>query len=124
MDANYELFTSTNDLNALKSKGEALLQKFNNPESFDKLAAAQTNVNSIKTEVQNNVNVLIAKQEDLNTLEEQTAEMKANAEGFEKNAKSLERELFWRKVKYTAVIVLIIVAIALIIGLSVGLTRK
>ena len=124
MDANYELFTSTNDLISLKAKGDSLLQKYNNPESFDKLAAAQTNVNTIKNEVQNNVNVLIAKQDDLNTLEEQTAEMKANAQGFEKNAKDLERELFWRKVKYTAVIVLIIIAIALIIGLSVGLTRK
>ena len=124
MDSHFELFLRSNDLPWLKNKGEGLLQKFNNPEQFDRLAAAQTNVNQIKGEVQNNVNTLVARQEDLNTLEEQTNEMRENAAGFEKNSKALERELFWRKVKYTAIIVLIVVAIALIIGLSIGLTTR
>jgi vesicle-associated membrane protein 4 len=124
MDSNYELFLKSNDLPWLKGKGEGLLQKFNAPESFDRLHAAQNNVNQIKGEVQNNVNTLVARQEDINTLEEQTNEMRENAGAFEKNAKELERELFWRKVKYTAVIVLVVIAIALIIGLSVGLTTR
>ena len=124
MDANYEIFIGTSDLKELKNQGEALLAKYNQPEQFDKLAQAQNSVNMIKGEVQQNINTLVAHHDDLNTLEGQTQDMKENAEMFDKNAKSLEREMFWRKVKYTAIIVLIVIAIIVTIVLAVVLTRN
>ena len=124
MDASYETFSRTKDFKWLKSQGESLLAKYNQPEQFDKLAAAQSSVNAIKGEMQQNINVLVMNNDDLNTLEGQTRDLKENAEDFDKNAKSLEREMFWRKVKYTAVIVLIVVAIVVTIVLAVTLTRK
>ena len=124
MDLKYESFLANNDFNALKENGQKLLEKYAKPENFDKLALAQNNVNEIKVEMQQNVNKLIKNQDELDTLEGQTQDMKDNAQTFDKNAKSLERELFWRKVKYTAIIIAIVIAIILIIVLSVVLTKK
>ena len=111
-----------NDLKQLKDEGIRLLDKFNRPQDFDKLSQAQANVDDLKRGVQENVNKLITNQDELNDLEEQTNQMKDPAGKFEKNAKSLEREMFWRKVKYTAIIVGVVIAIILIIVLSVTLS--
>ena len=124
MDLKYELFLGNNDFNSLKENGQKLLEKYAKPENFDKLASAQNNVNEIKVEMQQNVNKLIKNQDELDNLEGQTQDMKDNAQTFDKNAKSLEREMFWRKVKYTAIIVAVVIAIILIIVLSVVLTKK
>ena len=124
MDSRYEGFLANNDFNLLKENGQKLLEKYSKPENFDKLAQAQNNVTEIKVEMQDNVNKLIKNQDELDNLEGQTRDMKDNAQTFDKNAKSLEREMFWRKVKYTAIIVGIVLAIILIIVLSVVLSKK
>ena len=113
-----------NDLKQLKDEGNRLLDKFNRPQDFDKLTQAQANVDDLKRGVQENVNKLITNQDELNDLEHQTNEMRDTAGKFEKNAKSLEREMCMRKVKYTIIIVGIVIAIVLIIVLSVVLSRK
>ena len=123
MDVIYTQFSSDRNLNKLKDNGQALLEKYSRPEGFDKLAQAQTNVNGLKVDMQQNVNKLIEGQEHIDNLEDQTREMKDNAQTFDKQAKSLEREMFWRKVKYTVIIIVIIIVIVLILGLSIGLTR-
>ena len=124
MDTKYDSFMGDNNFSKLKENGQKLLEKYSKPENFDKLAQAHNNVNELKIDMQQNVNKLIENQDGLDTLEEQTKEMKDNAQNFDKNAKSLERELFWRKVKYAAIIIAIIIAIILIIVLSVVLTKK
>ena len=124
MDIKYQSFESSSNLTKLKEDGQAILDKYSKPESFDKLAQAQNNVDGLKIDMQQNVNKLLEKQDDLNTLEEQTNELRGNAEAFDKNAKDLEREMFWRKIKYAAIIAAIIIAIILIIVLSVVLSRK
>ncbi len=112
------------DVKQLKDEGAKLLDKFNKPQDFDKLSQAQDNVHKLKQDVQGNINKLITNQDDLNDLEDQTNQMRDTAGKFEKNAKSLEREMFWRKIKYTAIIVGIVLAIVLIIVLSVVLSKK
>ena len=124
MDAKRTAFESNPDLARLKDDGKQMLERYARPENFDKLAQAQNNVDTLKVDMQQNVNKLLAKQDDLNTLEEQTHELRGNAEAFDKNAKDLEREMFWRKIKYAAIIAAIIIAIILIIVLSVVLSRK
>ena len=124
MDIKYQSFESSSNLTKLKEDGQAVLEKYSKPESFDKLAQAQNNVDGLKVDMQQNVNKLLEKQDDLNTLEEQTNELRGNAEAFDKNAKDLEREMFWRKIKYAAIIAAIVIAIILIIVLSVVLSRK
>ena len=123
MDNKYEAFLTDNDFNKLKESGQGLLERYSKPENFDNLSKAQNAVGEIKVEMQQNVNKLIQNQGELDTLEGQTDEMRENANKFDKNAKSLEREMFWRKIKYTAIIVGIILAIVLIIVLSIVLTR-
>lgn len=47
--------------------------------------------------------------------------MKETANKFEKNAKSVEREMWWKKVKLTIIIVALVIAIIVIIVLLVKL---
>ena len=124
MDTRYEAFAVDNDFNKLKESGQRLLDKYANPDNFDNLSRAQNQVGEIKVEMQQNINKLIENQGELDDLEDHTKDMRDNAQTFDKNAKSLEREMFWRKIKYTAAIVGIVLAIILIIVLSVVLSRK
>jgi hypothetical protein len=105
----------------LKENGIQLLEKFNKPQDFDKLSLAEDNVYNLKQNVQTNIHKLISEDHQLNDLEVQTKDMNEEAGKFEKNAKLLEREMFWRKVKWTAIIVAIVIAVILIIVLSITL---
>ena len=53
-------------------------------------------------------------------MEGQTNRLKNTALGFEKSSKTLEREMFWRKVKYTIYIALLIILIIVIISKLAG----
>ncbi len=115
----YEDFNSRHDLAQMKSNGHELLVKYNNPEKFDKLSQAHDGVNSVKIEVQQNINKLVDNQEDLSDLEMQTDKMKDTAQKFQKDSKSLEREMFWKKIKMIAYIVALIIFIIVIIVILV-----
>lgn len=123
MDTKYEAFLSDNDFNKLKDSGQRLLDRYASPEQFDNLSKAQGAVGEIKVEMQQNVNRLIQNQGEFDNLEDQTREMKDNADDFNKKAKNLEREMFWRKFRYAAIAIGIVLAIIIIIVLSVVLTR-
>ena len=123
MDSKYESFMIDNDLSLLKENGEKLLEKYNKPENFDQLSKAQNNVNNIKVDVQKNIDMMIENNGELEHLEDQAKDMEDNADQFNHNAKSLEREMFWKKVRYTAIIIGIVLVLVLIIVLSVVLSR-
>ena len=117
----YEKFCMDHDLNKLKRESKNLIDKYNKPANFDRLTGTQNAVNGLKMEIGQNIDKLISQQGDIEDLEGQTAALKDGAGQFEKNSKSVEREMFWRKVKYTAIIVAIIVIIVVIIVLCIKL---
>ncbi len=113
----YADFQEKHDLSELKKNGKKLLEKYNNPSSFDKLTRANQGVNEIKVDMQENINQLVNGQEDLNELEGQTNNMRTQAMTFKKKTKTLEREMFWKKIKYTLYIVLMVIILIVIIVL-------
>ena len=115
LEKKYDIFLSEHDLNALKKEGNDLIEKYNNPANFDKLSQAREQVDEIKTEVQDNVNKLIVNGDNLNDLEDQTHNIRRGAEQFGKNSKSLERTMYWRKIRNIAIIIGIIILVIIII---------
>ena len=115
LEDNYNEFLNTPDLGKLKSSGNGLIEKYNNPANFDKLSQAQREVNDVKNNVQENINKMITNTDNLEDLEDQTKNMRDNANKFQKQSKTLEREMYWRKIKYTAMIVAIVIIVIVII---------
>ncbi len=105
----------------MKNDCNKLIEKFNNPQDFDKLCQAQANIDSLKSDVGESIHKLTVNQEELNDLETQTFEMQQIAGQFNKNSKSLERQFFWKKTKYTIFIIGIAIVILLIVILSIAL---
>ena len=73
----------------------------------------------LKEEVGQNIEKLVINQEELSDLETQAEQLNEGAGKFEKNAKILERHMFWKKVKYAVIIGLIIILVIVIIVLIV-----
>ena len=115
LEEQYDVFLSEHDLNALKKEGNELIDKYNNPANFDKLSQAREQVEDIKVEVQENVNKLMTNGDNLNDLEDQTHNIRMGAEKFGKNSKSLERQMYWRKIRNLAIIIGIIILVIIII---------
>ena len=121
MEEVFSKFTQNGDLNKLKKESSAILKKYNKPVNFDRLAGAQVAVDNLKQEIGQNINQLVAQQDDLSQLEGQTDMLKEGASKFEKNSKSVERQMFWKKIKYGAAIVAIVIVIIVIIILIIKL---
>ena len=113
----YEDFNEIHDLAEMKKNGYNLLEKYNKPEAFDKLSQAHQGVDEIKVDMKENIDKLITNQEDLSELEMQTGQMRDTANKFQKGAKSVERVMFWKKIKMIAYIVAIVIILVIIIVL-------
>ena len=116
LDSVFKNFLKNENVSSFKNKGKELLSKYNDPK-FDKLAEARRNVNDVKVQMTDNFNNLLENNDDLGELEEGAQEMKNNAERFKTGTKQLERAMWWKKVKMTVCIVLIVIAIIVAIVL-------
>jgi hypothetical protein len=115
----YDRFAEDQNLDDLKNNGQKLLEKYNQPEKFDKLSQAHNNVQGLKLDVKNNMDKLVDNQEDLHDLENQTENLQKNAQKFNKETKTLERVMFWKNFKFWIILVVLIILIIIIIVLAV-----
>ena len=114
MDTYFKSFLKNQDVSSFKKNGAALVKKYNDPD-FDKLAQARRNVNDVKIEMQDNLNKLVNNNDDLVDLEEGAGQMRNNAERFKNDTKKMERQMYWRKIKMTVGIVLVVICIIIVI---------
>ena len=113
-DSAYKSFLAKQKISDFNTKGNDLVKKYNDPE-FDQLNMAKKNVNDAKIQMKQNLNNLIDNNDDLNELDEGAEDMRNNAHKFQTKTKSLERIMWWKKVKMTICIVLIVIAIIVFI---------
>ena len=111
----HKSFLRNADLETLKLEGNSLIAKYNKPENFDKLAMANQKVDNLKYEVNENVQKIIENGDNLNDLEDQTKQMNNMAGQYNKQAKSVERVMWWRKTRNMLVIIAIVVIVIVII---------
>ena len=76
-----------------------LKSKYNKPEEFDKLTAANTKIEAIQVQLKDNINDLAVNQHNLGDLEDKANEVNMTAKDFQGKAGDLEKILWWRKVK-------------------------
>ena len=114
----YEAFLKSHDLEGLKSDVLALLSRYNSPEDIDKLTAVNTEIEGIASEVKGNIDRLVGNAEALDSLEDRSLRIREQAGEYERNTRTLRKQLWWRNVKGAVlVVVALVVAIALLVAL-------
>lgn len=84
-------------------------------ETTAKTAKVQKEVDDVKGIMENNVSAAMARGEQLSDLEAKTLALEEGSKSFAKNTKQVSSNLWWKNMKYTAIIVGIIAAIVLIL---------
>lgn len=123
LESIYAGFLRTHDLARLKEESTRLLAKFNRPENFDKLTAAHQNVRNLTKDVQENIDKLVANDENLNELDSKARQMKETANLFNKKADQLKKTLWWRNMRLWIIIIAVVIAIVVLIVLLVVLLK-
>lgn len=84
-------------------------------ETTAKTAKVQKEVDEVKGIMEKNVADAMARGEQLNDLEAKTLALEEGSKSFAKNTKQVSSNLWWKNMKYTAIVAGIIVAIVLFV---------
>ncbi|KAI9018965.1 synaptobrevin [Hyaloraphidium curvatum] len=88
-------------------------------------AQVQQELEEVKVIMQDNLNKAIERGENLQDLQLKTEELQESSQQFQKTAKEVKRQMWWKDTKMQIIIgVVVVCVLALIIGLSVGLSKK
>jgi hypothetical protein len=104
---------------ASQSVLESLQKKYAN-----KIADVQARVDEVKNVMRDNVDRTLENIEKLEDLEDRSAQIENSAKQFEKNAAGLKSAMRWKYIKMTAIIVLLVGAIAAIIFVPLFTSRR
>lgn len=89
-----------------------------NKGTVDKSAKVQKQVDEVKGIMQKNVSDAMARGEQLEDLEAKTLALEEGSKSFAKNTEKVSSNLWWKNMKYWAIIIGIVVAIVLVIVLA------
>ena len=84
-------------------------------ETTAKTAQVQQQVDEVKVIMEKNVSDAMARGEQLNDLEAKTLALEEGSKSFTKNTQQVSSNLWWKNMKYTAIIAGIIVFLVLIL---------
>jgi len=105
---------------AAQSILEALLKKY----GANKIADVQARVDEVKNVMRDNVDRTLENIEKLEDLEDRSAQIENSAKQFEKNAAGLKSAMRWKYIKMTAIVVLLVGAIAAMIFVPLFSSRS
>ena len=89
--------------------------------NFNKIAEIQKDVDEIKVQMKENIKKQVDSMEDVNKLEEKSANLKMQTADYANNANTLKKATWWQNCKLTIIIAVIIIAIVLAIVLPIVL---
>ena len=81
--------------------------------NFNKIAEIQKDVDEIKVQMKENIKKQVDSMEDVNKLEEKSANLKMQTADYANNANTLKKVTWWQNCKLTIIIAVIIIAIVL-----------
>ena len=88
-------------------------------ETSGKTVKIQKQVDEVKDVMENNVTDAMNRGEQLNDLEAKTLALEEGSKTFVKNTKQVSSNLWWKNMKYSAIIVGVIVVVVLIVLFAV-----
>ena len=89
----------------------------------DTLKEIQKDVDEIKVQMKENIKKQVDSMEDVNKLEEKSANLKMQTADYANNANTLKKVTWWQNCKLTIIIAVIIIAIVLAIVLPIVLKK-
>ena len=98
-----------------------LVEKYQDQNNFNKIAEIQKDVDEIKVQMKENIKKQVDSMEDVNKLEEKSANLKMQTADYANNANTLKKVTWWQNCKLTIIIAVIIIAIVLAIVLPIVL---
>ena len=98
-----------------------LVEKYQDQKNFNKIAEIQKDVDEIKVQMKENIKKQVDSMEDVNKLEEKSANLKMQTADYANNANTLKKVTWWQNCKLTIIIAVIIIAIVLSIVLPIVL---
>ena len=98
-----------------------LYNKYNNPESIDKLIQVTNKTNQVKNIMHDNINIVLENTIKLETIESKTEALQVSAVIFKSSANDLKNRMWWKNFKMK-LIIFSIIAIILTIIISVTVT--
>ena len=98
-----------------------LVEKYKDKNNFNKIAEIQKDVDEIKVQMKENIKKQVDSMEDVNKLEEKSANLKMQTADYANNANTLKKVTWWQNCKLTIIIAVIIIAIVLAIVLPIVL---
>ena len=102
-----------------------IVQRYNEAENVDKVAAVRMQVDDVKGVMQGNIQNVLRNQENIETLLDESDAMKNEASGFQRSANRAREKMWWKNIKLQIVIfILIAVLVVLIIGAIAGWFKK
>ena len=98
-----------------------LVEKYQDQNNFNKIAEIQKDVDEIKVQMKENIKKQVDSMEDVNKLEEKSANLKMQTADYANNANTLKKVTWWQNCKLTIILAVIIIAIVLAIVLPIVL---
>eukprot|EP01016_Furgasonia_blochmanni_P021922 TRINITY_DN2402_c0_g1_i7.p1 TRINITY_DN2402_c0_g1~~TRINITY_DN2402_c0_g1_i7.p1 ORF type:complete len:307 (+),score=68.73 TRINITY_DN2402_c0_g1_i7:55-975(+) len=105
----YHLGSDAEVTKLLKGEGEKILKKYNDPAAWDKLAAAQKNVDELTGVVENDIRKMTDNAKQLDNLQGKTEKMKNVSKEFQKNTKEVKDIMWWRNMKLMIILAVLII---------------
>lgn len=94
----------------------ALSKLFNDNPQADKLGRIQSEIDTVKQVMLENLDDLLNRGERIDTLCDKTEMLKEEAQGFHNNARTLKKKMWWRNIKILIAAVLLVLLLALVIS--------
>jgi len=104
---------STKELNPNgRQKLKEIIEKYQEKEQIDKIAAIQEDVNEVKVEVKKNIDKMVEGVEDVEKLQEKSNELKDASKDYKNNAEEVRKITCWQNCKLWIILIIIILIIA------------
>ena len=104
---------STKELNPNgRQKLKEIIEKYQEKEQIDKIAAIQEDVNEVKVEVKKNIDKMVEGVEDIEKLQEKSNELKDASKDYKNNAEEVRKITCWQNCKLWIILIIIILIIA------------
>ena len=95
-----------------------VMRKHNSLE-VDKITRVRRQIDDVKQVMLENIDAVIRRGEDIDTLVDRTSELSSNADNFKARSRTLQRKVVWQNIKTLMVLVLCFVVLCTIFGMMI-----
>jgi len=107
---------TTNSLSKkAKSIFQPMAQKYEDPTKVDKASSLIDKVDQVKSTMSDNIAVMLKNTENAETIAQQSEQLSEQATVFKKKSGDLKKQMWWKNMKMTLILVAVVVGIILII---------